>query len=80
MDFSSGTRPGAWGGYSVRRSGRSAEVAIGSPWCRFVRCVSLAGLPGDGFDEAYTDEESEAERENDGPGVGGEAGFVGRGG
>src|ERR1700721_2098009 len=30
---SDGPRPGAWGGYSVRRSGRLAEVAMGSPLC-----------------------------------------------
>src|SRR3984957_14753405 len=31
---SAGTRPGACGGYSLRRSGRSTEAAISSPWCR----------------------------------------------
>src|ERR1700733_13326382 len=33
VEGSDGPRPGAWGGYSVRRSGRLAEVAMGSPLC-----------------------------------------------
>src|ERR1700733_10496414 len=33
VECSDGPRPGAWGGYSVRRSGRLAEVAMGSPLC-----------------------------------------------
>src|SRR5271170_6957778 len=68
VERSAGTRPGAWGGYSVRRSGRFVEAAMGAPRCDGLSFV----LPGDASEQAEADEEAEGGGEEDGPGVGGE--------
>ncbi len=68
-----GALPGAWGGYSVRRSGRLVEVAMGFSFgaACWARTASDRLLPGDGFEQAEADEEAEGGGEQDGPGVGG---------
>src|ERR1700733_8539526 len=40
---SAGPRPGAWGGYSVRRAGRLVEVAMGLSLVRILLRYLLAG-------------------------------------
>src|SRR5277367_6163601 len=69
VDGSAGLRPGACGGYSVRRSGRLTEAAMSSPWGGFGWFLRL---PGDGFEDAEADEQTEGSGEKNGPGVGGE--------
>ena len=54
-----GDLPGAWGGYSVRRSGRLVEW----PWSSPLRADGTVGdLPGDGSEQAEADDEAEGER------------------
>jgi hypothetical protein len=73
VDCSAEPLPGAWGGYSVRRSGRLAEVAMDSPSCRLSLEWCWAQLPGDGFEETEADEKADGGSEEDSPGVGREA-------
>src|SRR5580698_9781207 len=69
VEGSLGFAPGECGGYSVRRSGSEAEVDIGLSLGDCV-CVANLRLPGDGFEEADTDDQREGERKDDGPGIG----------
>src|SRR6267154_3158542 len=45
VEDSAGLRPGGWGGYSVRRSGRLVEAAMGfSLGCGFARAAAYQAM------------------------------------